>query len=236
MSPFTEDSVPSPYRQITACLAAVGTEAFPRALLALVEQSGARQVMVFALDEGARCLLSWNFAAQSLGEALAESYLDGWHRKDPLRPMLARLSSGERRVLHIDPETRMQAAYRERFFAAPGLSGKTAVLVATPHHRLVVNLYEAGTRIDPDLADLIADLAARHFDSGARPDPLAALSERERAVCEGILQGRKAEAIAGEMGLSAATVVTYRKRAYHKLGIASRGALFALVGEGGQIR
>ena len=224
------------YRQITACLAALGSAAFPRAMLALVAQSGARQVMIFALDRDAHCLLSWNFAARSLGEALAESYLDGWHRKDPLRPMLERLAVGQRRVVHVGLETRMQAAYRERFFTAPGLSGKTAVLVATPQHRLVVNLYEAGTRIDPDLAELIADLAARHYDSGARPDPLAALSEREREVCEGILQGRKAEAIAAEMGLSAATVVTYRKRAYHKLGIASRGALFALVGDGAQIR
>lgn len=54
------------------------------------------------------------------------------------------------------------------------------------------------------------------------------LSARERAVCLGILAGRKAELIAGDIDVAASTVVTYRKRAYAKLGINSRAALFAI--------
>ncbi|MCY0151317.1 LuxR C-terminal-related transcriptional regulator [Hoeflea alexandrii] len=38
--------------------------------------------------------------------------------------------------------------------------------------------------------------------------------------------------IAGELGLSPATIVTYRRRAYGKLGISSRGDLFALCRKG----
>ncbi|MEX1663169.1 helix-turn-helix transcriptional regulator [Thioclava sp. 15-R06ZXC-3] len=45
---------------------------------------------------------------------------------------------------------------------------------------------------------------------------------------QSLLAGKKAELIAGQLGVSPVTVTTYRKRAYDKLGIASRGALFAL--------
>jgi Response regulator containing a CheY-like receiver domain and an HTH DNA-binding domain len=219
------------FRQIGACIAALGQADFPLRLLELAELTGARQVMVFELSpEAARCLLSRNYARQGLGEALAGQYLDGWHLKDPLRPALQRLGPGQRRVVKVAAEG-VTPAYRERFFTAPGLSGKTAVLVAGQSRRLVVNLYEDGAPVDADLAEVIAQLMLRHVEAAgepAHPPALSGLSERERAVCLGILAGRKNEAIAGEMGLSPETVITYRRRAYHKLGISSRGALFAL--------
>lgn len=47
-------------------------------------------------------------------------------------------------------------------------------------------------------------------------------------MCLGVLAGRKAEVIAHELGVAPTSVVTYRRRAYDKLGIASRGELFAI--------
>lgn len=218
------------YRLIAACLDALGGPGFARPLLALAETTGARQVMVFELaGDGARCLMSRNYARHGLGEALAERYLDGWHLKDPLRPALRRLAAGQRRVVRVEAAG-MKAEYRAIFFDAPGLVAKTSVLVAGAR-RLIVNLYEDASPVDAELADLIAGLIARHVAAEGEPGPapaLSGLSERERAVCLGILAGRKTEAIAGAMGLSPETVITYRRRAYHKLGIASRGALFAL--------
>ncbi|NLW05604.1 MAG: helix-turn-helix transcriptional regulator, partial [Pseudomonadaceae bacterium] len=58
--------------------------------------------------------------------------------------------------------------------------------------------------------------------------PLAFLSERERQVCAAVLQGKKSETIAYELEVAPSSVVTYRKRAYDKLGISSRAQLFAL--------
>jgi DNA-binding NarL/FixJ family response regulator len=58
--------------------------------------------------------------------------------------------------------------------------------------------------------------------------PLAFLSHREQQVCQAVLQGKKNEIIADELGVSLNSVVTYRKRAYEKLGISSRAQLFAL--------
>jgi DNA-binding CsgD family transcriptional regulator len=229
----------TPYALIGACLESLGSEAATDPLIALIEATGARQVMVFDLTaDRALCLMSRNFRRDGLGEALAAQYLDGWFREDPLLSALLALSPGQRAVHRVAANApSMPAAYRERFFEAPGLSGKTAVLAAGAARRLIVNLYHDAARpdaIDTDLADLIALLILRHFEAAtpAYAPALAGLSERERAVCLGVLDGKKAEAIAHELGISPATVATYRKRAYEKLGIASRGALFALCRQG----
>ncbi|WP_370274957.1 helix-turn-helix transcriptional regulator [Pararhodobacter marinus] len=223
----------STHRLTVACLDALGGAGFAPALEALAEATGARQLMVFEIGAtGARCLMSRNYAAPGMAEILAAEYLNGWFRRDPLLPALRRLAPGRHRVLRVRPDTSgMAADYRRIFFDAPGLAGKTAVLCAGTGRRLIVNLYEAEDGAsDADLADLLALLVARHFEAAPvdRYAALSGLSARERDVCLGILAGQTADAIAHDMGLSAATVTTYRKRAYLKLGLTSRSALFAL--------
>ncbi|MEJ2456279.1 MAG: LuxR C-terminal-related transcriptional regulator [Candidatus Thiodiazotropha sp.] len=55
------------------------------------------------------------------------------------------------------------------------------------------------------------------------------LTQRERQVILRILDGVTVEQIAGELGLKPTTVITYRSRAYEKLGISSRRELFSAV-------
>jgi DNA-binding CsgD family transcriptional regulator len=62
-----------------------------------------------------------------------------------------------------------------------------------------------------------------------RTHPLAALSPRERDICIKILLGFTSEAVALDLGLSHNTVLTYRRRAYERLGIGSQNELFARV-------
>ncbi|MCA0848620.1 helix-turn-helix transcriptional regulator [Salipiger thiooxidans] len=194
MSPAAESD--GALELIDDCLACCGRPEFLPRLAELVRSLGPRQLMVFELSaERASCLVSANFSALRLGEALAARYLDGWFRQDPLLPRLL------------------------------------AVLMAGATRRLAVYLYAAEDRpakIAPALARILGRLVLMHFEglpASATPAPLALLSEREAQVCMGILDGRKAEIIAGDMGV---TVSTYRRRAYEKLGISSRGALFAL--------
>jgi DNA-binding CsgD family transcriptional regulator len=61
-----------------------------------------------------------------------------------------------------------------------------------------------------------------------------ALSEREAAVCVGIVTGHSNEAIALHLELSINSVRTYRRRAYAKLQITSQNELFALILNGGR--
>ncbi|WP_382323645.1 helix-turn-helix transcriptional regulator [Hydrogenophaga sp. UC242_50] len=54
------------------------------------------------------------------------------------------------------------------------------------------------------------------------------LSEREREVCVGIVDGLSVDGIAAGMGVAPSTVQTLRKRAYIKLGIEARSELLLL--------
>lgn len=56
-----------------------------------------------------------------------------------------------------------------------------------------------------------------------------ALTERELDVCERLLRGWSYDGIAADMGLSVATVKTYRARAFDRLGLHFRSELFALI-------
>src|SRR5262249_42727769 len=58
--------------------------------------------------------------------------------------------------------------------------------------------------------------------------PLTRLTEREKAVCLRILAGFSSEAISAELGIGLHSTLTYRKRAYEKLGISSQNELFAI--------
>lgn len=221
---------------LDACLEAAGSDRFAAPYLDLLRELGADQVMVFAYDEDrAACLLSWNFSHARLGAKLAEDYLDGWFKADPLYRQVLAAKPGTvllRRLEDVLPD--MQPDYRERFFTRPGIARKDAVLAVGPVLRLILNVYRHAPNSEAPPAEALrfaARLALLHFgQAGAAdyPPPLAALSEREREVCLGVLSGKKTETIAGEIGVSPNTVTTYRRRAYEKLGISSRAALFAI--------
>ncbi|MEQ1684977.1 MAG: helix-turn-helix transcriptional regulator [Burkholderiaceae bacterium] len=55
------------------------------------------------------------------------------------------------------------------------------------------------------------------------------LTERELAVCERLLRGWSFDGIAADLGVSPSTAKTYRNRAFGRLGIHHRNALFSLV-------
>lgn len=219
---------------IETCLARLGQDGFLTPFLTLSEAAGAAQIMVFSYaPDHAACLLSRNFRAGALGAQLAADYLDGWFRDDPLYTQVMQMQAGDSQTARFDQlRPRMRAEYRARFFDTPDLAGKAAVLIAGDRLKLVVNLYwDANTTAMPDLCPLLARLALIHFETRPEhsfPEPLAVLSDRERAVCLGMLAGKKAEQIAADLDVAPSSVITYRRRAYAKLGINSRGSLFAI--------
>jgi len=92
-------------------------------------------------------------------------------------------------------------------------------------------------------ADLMFALLAKHKPTAARPNAkddrqlyqqqLRAISpslpQREVQVCTGIALGMTSEAIASTLGISIHTVLTYRKRAYARMGISSQFELLHLM-------
>jgi DNA-binding CsgD family transcriptional regulator len=92
------------------------------------------------------------------------------------------------------------------------------------------------------LAPLIATSVSRHYRieadgegdfhtsvSDGIDELCSLLTQRERQVILRILDGITVEKIAAELGLKPTTVITYRSRAYEKLGIKSRRELFSAV-------
>jgi DNA-binding CsgD family transcriptional regulator len=63
----------------------------------------------------------------------------------------------------------------------------------------------------------------------ATREPLASLTAREKQVSLRILSGFSSEAISADLGIGLQSTLTYRKRAYDKLGICSQNELFAIV-------
>lgn len=221
---------------VDRCLASLGTNAFAQIFCDFVETLGVDQIMVFSIEERhTTCLMSRHFGHMVLADELAAMYLDGWYIHDPLRPELLASSPGTITLRRFeDVAKNMDAAYRQKFFDAPGLLAKTTLLGVGSDLRLFVSLYQTGIATSPpdaDLSRLVGRLALMHFEQQNQSDELSlldVLSTRERAVCMGILAGQKAELIAAEIGVAPSTVVTYRKRAYSKLGINSRASLFAI--------
>ncbi len=92
-------------------------------------------------------------------------------------------------------------------------------------------------------ADLLFSLLVKHKPAAARRNAederrlyqqqlkvvAPSLSQREVQVCTGIALGMTSEAIASTLGISIHTVLTYRKRAYARMGITSQIELLHLM-------
>lgn len=223
-------------RHIDNCLKCLGTDAFAQVYCDFVETLGVDQLMIFSISEHqATCLMSRHFSQAALADELATMYLDGWYKRDPLLHELLSSPAGTVKLRRLDEVSKnMDADYRQKFFDIPGLLTKTTLLSVERDLRLFISLYQTAPATSPpdaELSQLVGRLALLHFERQVASDApalLDVLSTRERAVCLGILAGQKAEIIAAEIGIAVSTVVTYRRRAYAKLGISSRASLFAL--------
>jgi DNA-binding CsgD family transcriptional regulator len=157
--------------------------------------------------------------------------------------MMCHTTAGE-----VSPEHRL------RVYEAHGMAERVSVVKVDASNVFAINLYRHTHQVpfrDAQLSEfeamapaLIAlvkkqiALAAPRLEEGAssaarwrqklhRMD--AKLSVRELDVCARLLTGMTQEGIASDLGLSVATVKTYRNRAFARLGINFRNELFALV-------
>jgi DNA-binding CsgD family transcriptional regulator len=233
----------------------LGRPGFDDALASLLlAAADLRQVVIFALPDASgdgRAEFSWHRTTAPLASALADRYVSGGFRRQD--PTLGPLAAGLAPMRLLDRSEIPDGTYRRLFFDAANLRGKMSVWDRDTG--LYMNFYKAAR--DPAFGDgevdgllslsgLVARALARHralampvaLAQGAVLAPAAlerrlmdrapSLTERERQVCARIIAGFGTEAIALDLGIGMASVATYRKRAYGRLGIASQHALFAL--------
>ncbi|HEY4204836.1 MAG TPA: helix-turn-helix transcriptional regulator [Xanthobacteraceae bacterium] len=236
----------------------VGDAAFPEALMAHLRRIAAvDHCMVFAFtnDRNAQCLVDVGNIAN--GNDLGEAYAGHFHANDPNKEMMFGRDGGRDPIrMPFVPRGMYRRNYRKLFFDDAGIVDKYAaalwhdgVCIYTNFYRITASgryseqQVTALHRASPVLAATIArhcqlSLMAKTpepQDVGGllrqtfSKAPLSSLTARERDVCANILLGFSSEAIAGELDISLNSVLTYRRRAYQRLGITSQNELFSIV-------
>ena len=237
---------------VTRTVLAIGRPDFPDVLIdTLRRQAGVGHCMVFALSRAgaASCLL--DAGNIPTGSDLGAAYAGQFHESDPNRDALF---EGEGRAPIMLPSfaPRMYGArYRKIFFKDSDIVDKCATAIWVDDTCFYVNFYRIASQGHFDdaerarlqtIAPAIGASVARHFQQAATvsPDqnlaalfatcaPLSRLTPREQDVCRRILLGFSSEAISQALGISLHSTLTYRKRAYERLGISSQNELFSIV-------
>ncbi|PPE68690.1 response regulator transcription factor [Caldimonas thermodepolymerans] len=180
------------------------------------------------------------------------AYRDGLYLRDRSFDALRQVAPGHAAVLRMGAEDAPNEEHRERIYRRHRMIERLSVARREADGSLLaVNLYRhahqprfSGDELDAFTTMATSLLAAvrRHLalvesvrqppwnprEAMARACP--ALTQRELDVCERLLRGWSYDGVAADMGLSVATVKTYRARAFERLGLHFRSELFARFG------
>lgn len=209
--------------------------------------AGVDELFAFRVDGNAAPLALASSSGLGNAEERAQAYAKRFHRSDPA--VAARLATAPGTGFHLRvPAASIElGAYRKLCFEQPRFVEKICFGWRKPDHALVVSFYQRHDGVEPNLAQLgaLAQLAITGLTRmSARPShgprfveeverrlasAHAVLTSREREVCARTLVGRTAREIGEELGISLGTVLTYRQRAYQKLGMSRASNLLSAI-------
>lgn len=224
---------------------ALGTPGFgPAVLRAVGAVAGVEEIFAFhRADDGAMpaVLLSAGAGPQAGGRA--EAYRRHYFRLDPLNRAFR--AGGDRGglCLRVRPDDIADRDYRRDCYARPGFAEKLSILRPGRGGWATLSLFRHGGAFsDGEAQDLRAfgrillpliEAHGRAFGADRPPPGSAAavearlrglcpaLTDRERAVCARTVIGMTAEGIGLDLGIRPTSVLTYRRRAYERLGIST---------------
>lgn len=249
-----EQRVPAAIEAAGAVLAIGQADFTPTLMTSLRRTAGVDHCMVFCFDgeHDARCLLDAGDIA--IGGELGVAYAGHFHRADPNRDRIFEARRTSRPIVLPTFARRMYSdSYRRLFFENSGIVDKFATAIWAEERCYYVNFYRlaaagAFSTLDAmrlkEFAPAVTAAVARHFARSRPEQPQHApdigsllashprfsrLTGREREVCLRILSGQSSEAISRELSISIHSTLTYRRRAYERLGISSQNELFGLV-------
>lgn len=214
---------------------AAGTDALPPLLLDAAHWiAGVDEIFAYRAraDDAPDILLS----ASRLDDAAARAanYVRGFFRFDPVTRL--RRGTNEAFVARVSADELTQARYRSLCFESPRFAEKLCFGWREGANSLVLSFYRshaAGLADEEGLAPL-ANIALSILAKQGRPQqPLVGrlerklthcfpqLTRREREVAARTIAGWTAEQTAEDLNIRPATVLTYRQRAYARLGFRS---------------
>lgn len=193
----------------------------------------------------------------SASESAARQYFRRFNRLDPIRRVCRDgVPAGACLLVRCRPNDITDPTYRRECYLVPEIGERLALYGFVGHRRFQINLYRnaSRTRFSDVAVDTFARLAPILLPSVARhtellvgtetPNPAIrptfaalkqrmqtlnqGLSERECEVCACLLRGQTIKGTALELHVRRTSVVTYRRRAYQKLGICCSNELYAV--------
>ncbi len=234
-------------------VAAMGSAEFGATVRHCVETltSGARRLYLFEVAGGGEDALRYHYCEQRIADLLP-AYSLTYKHLDPigdLYPAAAR--PGDIAVQRVRPSDIGSAEFRRRFFDEPGILERISLIerCANGWRGLNVARHRSDGAFSDRELDALAGLArlalpmlpfARPAGAiGIKLTPVQleerfarrwpALTRRERQVCARAAIGLSVEATAIELGIAKTSVVTFRQRAYRRLGVTSPFELCGLV-------
>jgi len=231
----------------------IGTGHFSRTLFEdLQRMLDLRQMVVYRFRPGApvELLFAESDNDDDNMRRAIDVYCNHLGPQDPIRPSLYPAHERQMVIHHVRAEDIESASFRHELYRVQNLASKIAIVVRRPNDSIVVSLFrgdDTGALSDEEWdhlnrsAGYIAAAVERHVDLLNTPriidwsemlgsiDDGPPLSRQEIMVCSQILDGYFNEAIALKMGISVHSVITYRRRAFSKLGVTSQNELFSLL-------
>lgn len=234
-------------------LAAIGTSEFGStvrdSLMSLT--AGARRVYLFEATDRVRNDLQYSFCEPAIA-GLFPAYRKWYLGLDPVGDAFpAAPRHGDVALQRVLPSDIAPPAFRRRFFDDAGIVERISIIQRGADTWRVINVSRHasdGRCSDGEIGSLIG-LAClvlpmlplnRRGAHAPRPPTVRELEERfanrcvsltarERQVCARAALGLSVEATALELGIGKTSVLTYRQRAYQRLGVTSPFELCALV-------
>jgi LuxR family transcriptional regulator, activator of tox operons len=243
-------------RQIGDLIGKIGSPSFEPSFFEIMREATAcEHLTAFAssLRAPARLLLAINRGAKPVARTVAEKYLRHYWKHDPANLVCSRNASRSYEIaVRVFSHDIDHDAYRHDCYSSVDLVDRFSIIRHQGEETTRLNLYRSARRgrfgsadFAPVLecADVMFALLAKHdaerlaAGRSGEADVLTRrlrqimpqLARRELDICVGIMQGKSSEAIALALGISVNTVLTYRKRAYARLGITSHNELMRLV-------
>jgi DNA-binding CsgD family transcriptional regulator len=234
-------------------LAAIGTRDFGPTVRdsVLAMTAGARRVYLFEATSRESTTLQYSYCEPEVAE-LFPTYTRWYLRADPLGDAFdAAPRCSDIALQRVRPSDIATPSFRRVFFEDAGIVERVSVIQRGNDAWRGINIArhasdgrcsdeELGALIG--LACLVLPMLPLNRRRKAAAEPLtlaeledrfgsrcARLTQRERQVCARAASGMSVEATARDLGIAKTSVLTYRQRAYQRLGITSPFALCALV-------
>lgn len=238
---------------VTSVISAIGTPDFYREFLSFMHLvTGAEHFTAFQIGHSApRRIFSLSLDGSDMSIQQSTLYTSGgFWREDPFMIEARRCpSSSEATLLRMDIEELPSGEFRDVLYERVNIRERMMIYGAPLDDKFGLSILRSadkGYLLSSDLGSLrrltniILSLIAKHrrltYQVGGAATTLTSLVEiertiasafprREAEVCARILYGLSGAGIALDLGIGEETVMTYRKRAYERLGIGSQREL-----------